>query len=42
MTDQGNFVDLNYLEQVTYKQVNFLQYHSLKQAIKFYMQKLNI
>ena len=42
INEQGNFVDLIYLEQVTGKPVNFLQYHSLKQAIKMYMQKLNI
>jgi hypothetical protein len=33
INQQGDFVDLHYLEQVTQKQVHFLEYHSLKKAI---------
>ena len=29
INEQGNFVELSYLEQITGKHVNFLQYHSL-------------
>ena len=39
---QGDFLELDYLEQIIGKKINFLQYHSLKLAIKKYIQSLNI
>jgi hypothetical protein len=42
LNEQGDFIEFNLLEQCIGKQVNFLEYHGLKQAIKSYMLKLNI
>ena len=42
LNQQGEFLELTYLEQVIGKPINFLQYHSLKQAIRKYIDNLNI
>ena len=39
---QGDFVDVSYIEQVTCRQVNILQYHSLIHTPNVYKQKHNI
>ena len=42
INQQGEFEELNYLEQVTHKQIFILQYYQLKLAVKGYIQKHNI
>ena len=42
INQHGEFKDIQYLELVTGKKINFLHYHNLKKQIKSYMLKFNI